>query len=141
MRECLRLAYNRKTNKQIAIQLGLEEGTVKGYMAEAIRILGARGKVDAAEALHAHEAFDPTGVEAPSGGVDQPPATEPATLLPSSPPSPRFALPFRQSGDTTNELSVRHRLAWIVAIAIGIALGLGAVASAVRLVSDLATRG
>lgn len=137
MRECLRLAYNRKTYKQIANELGVEEGTVKGYMAEAIRLLGARGKFDAAEALHAYEETAPSRVQEPSGGVVSPPPTDPTNPRPI-PPWWRIPLPFRPPGATSNDLTVRQRLAWIVLLSIALALGLGAVANALRLINDVA---
>ena len=139
MRECLRLAYNRKTYKQIANELGVEEGTVKGYMAEAIRLLGARGKFDAAEALHAHEETAPSRVQEPSGGVVSPPPSDPTDPRPI-PPWWRVPLPFRPSGATSNDLTVIQRLVWIPGIALVAAIGFGMLAAGLHFLSDIVAR-
>ena len=54
-RECLRLAYQRRTTKEIARELGIRPGTVATYCSEAIAILGADNRRHAAELLHGLE--------------------------------------------------------------------------------------
>ncbi len=58
-RDVLRgVAALRKT-KQIAAELGIAPGTVDGYIADAVRILGATDRGDAARMLARHERIDP----------------------------------------------------------------------------------
>ncbi len=58
-RDVLRgVAALRKT-KQIAVELGIAPGTVDGYIADAVRILGATDRGDAARMLARHERIDP----------------------------------------------------------------------------------
>lgn len=55
-RECLRGVRALKGSKEIAASLGVEKSTVDGYLSEAVRILGARNRRDAALMLGDHEA-------------------------------------------------------------------------------------
>ncbi|MEJ8628966.1 helix-turn-helix transcriptional regulator [Sphingomonas sp. I4] len=57
-RECLRGVKALKGSKEIAIELGLGKSTVDSYLAEAVRLLGARNRRDAAIALAEHEALE-----------------------------------------------------------------------------------
>ena len=140
MRECLRLVYHRRTTKEIAAVLGgLSPGTVDGYVAEAVRLLGARNRVDAAERLQAWEAATPSDLYPQSSGVsavrlDQPDASD-------SGAGRRLPLPIRLQGATGNDLSILQRLGWILVLAIGIAVGIGGVANALRLASDVVRHG
>lgn len=54
--ECLRLTFVRKSTKEIAAILDLSPGTVSGYCSEAIQVVGARNRIDAAEKFAAYEA-------------------------------------------------------------------------------------
>ena len=47
--EVLRLVAKRQTNEQIAQQLGLSSGTVRGYLASAMSKLGAENRRHAVE--------------------------------------------------------------------------------------------
>lgn len=139
MRDCLRLVYDRKTTKQIAAVLGLSQGTVDGYVAEAVRLLGARNRVDAAERLHAHE--NPP-ISSPCIPDPQSPRVAPRNENGgwpegSSEAPRRLPLPIRLQGATDNDLTVLQRIAWIFIIAFGLAIGFGAVASGLHVVSDL----
>jgi DNA-binding CsgD family transcriptional regulator len=135
MRDCLRLVYDRKTTKQIAVLLGLSQGTVDGYVAEAVRLLGARNRVDAAERLHGHE-------NTPCNPAPQSPRVAPIDEIGGRPEGSsetprRLPLPIRLQGATDNDLTVLQRIAWIFIIAFGLAIGFGAVASGLHVVSDL----
>ncbi|MBI0473983.1 LuxR family transcriptional regulator [Sphingomonas sp. MA1305] len=55
-RECLRGVRALLGSKEIAAALGVEKSTVDGYLTEAVRILGARNRRDAALLLAEHEA-------------------------------------------------------------------------------------
>ncbi|MEG8023357.1 LuxR C-terminal-related transcriptional regulator [Sphingomonas aurantiaca] len=69
-RDVLRgVAALRKT-KQIAADLGIAPGTVDGYIAEAVRILGATDRGDAARMLARHERADPLS-ETPAAAPGQ----------------------------------------------------------------------
>ena len=135
MRECLRLVYRRRTTKEIAAALVLSPGTVDGYVAEAVRLLGARNRVDAAERLHAWEAVPPSDSAPQSTGVVAVPLDQPVAS--DSGAGRRTPLPIRQQGATGNDLSILQRLGWILFITFGLAIGFGAVANGLRVVSDL----
>lgn len=119
-RECLRGVRALKGSKEIAASLGIEKSTVDGYLTEAVRILGARNRRDAALMLGDHEAeriavgdpmpLDPgeivfeMGKPAPSkmGGDSARLAAAPADLPPA--PSPDDTL-VRQPGATGEQPS------------------------------------
>ena len=138
-RECLRLAYDRKRTKEIAAILGLSVGTVGTYCTEAIRILRARDRVDAAEQLHAFE----QGMETPQKFELDPVGVGKSSLSPatgvSEPAMPmwRKLVPFRPTGAAYNDLSPLARLIWIPIIALVFAVGFGVLADTVRLASDI----
>lgn len=138
MRECLRLVYNRKRTGEIATMIGVEQGTVKSYIADAVRILGARDRIDAAERLHAYETGNtPTDGPPPSSGVGNsafdPPNGDAAPL-----PIRRWRLPIRQSGTSDNDLTIAQRALWVVATPVICAITFGMLAVGLRIVSDLA---
>jgi len=157
-RDCLRLVYRRKRTKEIAALLGLSPGTVSGYCNEAIRILGARDRIDAAERFAAHEGDEgdvpgrsatpsssaaavpfaaPSDDYPPSGWVAGTPTDRSVELPTAATPTWRKLLPIRTEGSTSNDLGIVARLAWIPLLAFLIAVGFGMLATAVRVVSDL----
>lgn len=158
-RDCLRLVYRRKRTKEIAALLGLSPGTVSGYCNEAIRILGARDRIDAAERFAAFEGVDvaasspvaptiplplshegevpPSDRHPPSGWVVEPTADRPVKLPTAAVPAWRKLLPIRTEGSTSNDLGIVARLLWIPLLALFFAVGFGMLATAVRVVSDL----
>ena len=144
MLQCLELVYERKSSKEIALILTtpehrIVESTVSGYIADAVRLLGARNRKDAAEQLflsrHAPPQKPTPDILRVAGAV-----AFPATNGELQAGTQRLGLPFRTKGVTTNELGIRKRLIWILVIAGGTALSLGALASAVRLVNDIVSR-
>ena len=158
-RDCLRLVYRRKRTKEIAALLGLSPGTVSGYCNEAIRILGARDRIDAAERFAAFEGEDvaatsppasaiplplsheggapPSDRHPPSGWVVEAPADRPVELPTAAVPAWRKLLPIRTDGSTSTDLGIVARLLWIPLLALFFAVGFGMLATAVRVISDL----
>ncbi|WP_209308622.1 helix-turn-helix domain-containing protein [Sphingomonas corticis] len=141
-KQCLRLAYDRRVTKEIAAELNLGVGTVNGYCTEAIAILGARNRRDAAEMLHAHEAAvagaggTPFKVQPQSEGVFE--RGQAAAAMPAEPAfDPRALLPLRRKGARHNDLGILLRLAWIPLLAILFAVGFGMLATGLRVTSDL----
>ncbi|WP_267394659.1 MULTISPECIES: LuxR C-terminal-related transcriptional regulator [unclassified Sphingomonas] len=55
-RECLRAVRQLKGSKEIAEQLGIEKSTVDSYITEAVKLLGARNRREAALWFAEHEA-------------------------------------------------------------------------------------
>lgn len=94
-RECLRRVRQLKGSKEIAIELGIGKSTVDGYLTEAVRLLGARNRREAAMLLDAHEAAAAQGLEpvivpaAPdpetrAAGPDSDPDSDPSKIMPDS---------------------------------------------------------
>ena len=119
-RECLRLHWaERLTSKEIGQRLGIAPSTVDGYFAEAVQTMEAKDRREAALL-----AFGET--PAPSGGQ-------------SARVSPPFDwgrwVPLRTGAH--NDLSIPVRLLWILLLAVGCAVGFGALASGVHVVNEL----
>jgi DNA-binding CsgD family transcriptional regulator len=155
-RICLRFVYLHMTSKEIAPLLGIEPGSVDQHIKAAMRVLGVGDRKTAAKLLAEHEQRD--GVQPL---VYQPPeidaAPDPVTL---GGPIGSGVQHFGRSGETLREEQVGFqwassggaptllplpignarpgdfnwlaRLAWIAAIAIGIALAFGALVSGVE---------
>jgi DNA-binding CsgD family transcriptional regulator len=169
-RDVLRgVAALRKT-KQIAVELGIAPGTVDGYIADAVRILGATDRGDAARMLARHERIDPLSdprapgpgqsggqsswVAAPAASMPQiaQPVVEPEAFQDAgadrvgqdagAPQRPSFAglLPIRRTGQRSNDLPVAARLLWIPAIAVILAVGFGMLASGLNVLAELIER-
>lgn len=169
-RECLRLVRQLKRSKEIAGILGIEKSTVDGYLAEAVRLLGARDRRDAAllfERYEQHAAaasraapddtpFPPTPAE--SGGdsarLSARGGAAPRPVPPGEPiagasgggqaaPVARATgvrLPIRRKGQGGNDLPVADRLIWIQVIAVGTAVGFGMLATGIQALTDLLAR-
>lgn len=88
-----------KKTKQIAADLGIAPGTVDGYIAEAVRILGATDRGDAARMLGRHERMqgDIASSDTPPSGTPIPATHAPTTDTPSFDPA-RPDMPPGQSG-------------------------------------------
>jgi DNA-binding CsgD family transcriptional regulator len=161
-RICLRHVYAHLTSKEIAPLMGIEPGSVDQHIKAAMRVLGVGDRRTAARILAEHE-----GLTAPQPLVYQPPdlalPPDPFTLGPPiesgrqlhsgwsggamreeqqsfkiipSGGAPTLPLPI---GTTRpGDLNWLTRLAWIAAIAIGVALAFGALVSAVEALGRLA---
>lgn len=131
-RQCLRLAYQRRTSKEIAAELGLGVGTVDTYVSEAVSTLGARNRRQAAEWLVAIEGepavtladaaprrpqLELTGGESHVG--------HPEESAEGSTGDWRRLLPLRPKGAAHNDLGIGLRLFWIPALAVAFSVGLG----------------
>lgn len=136
-RQCLRLAYDRQTSKEIAAALGLSVGTVNTYITEAIGILQARNRRHAAELLHAaeDENLPPDKVQLHSEGVSVSPALPP--VIGASSGDWRRLFPIRSKGAIGNDLGIFLRLCWPVLGGVIIAIGFGMLAVGMRVLSDI----
>lgn len=74
-RECLRGVRDLKGSKEIADTLGIEKSTVDKYLTEAVKVVGARNRREAALLLADHEA----------GSVDPSPSNTTEMLLAEDP--------------------------------------------------------
>ena len=90
-RDVLRGVAALRKSKQIAVDLGIAPGTVDGYIADAVRILGATDRGDAARMLAQHDRLDTTSHAPPSSPrlpSETPPSEIPASETPlAGPPS------------------------------------------------------
>ena len=162
-RACLRLVFAHLTSKEIAPLMGIEPGSVDQHIKAAMRILGVDGRRTAARILAEHEAasdiqplvYQPLDIAPPpdpgkfgppiesgwhssglSGGAMR--EQQAAFRVATSGGAPTLPLPI---GTTRpGDLNWLTRLAWIAAIAIGVALAFGALVSAIEALGRL-TRG
>jgi DNA-binding CsgD family transcriptional regulator len=147
-RECLRLVRDLGGSKEIAIQLGITKNTVDSYLREAVAILGASNRRQAALAFARFEATEPSPPETPhqiagdSARVADAPANAPLLAAEGDgaitalagfsgsdvalPARKRSPLPFRQKGSQLNDLTTTQRLVWILVGALVAALLLAA---------------
>ena len=109
----------RLTSKEIGQRLGIAPSTVDGYFAEAVQTMEARDRREAALL-----AFGETPVT--SGGQ---------SARVAAPAERGRWLPLRTGAH--NDLNVPARLFWILVLAIGCAVGFGALASGVHLLRQL----
>ena len=133
--DCLRLVYQRHTTKEIAAKLGIAPGTVSTYCSEAVALLGARDRRHAAEILHGMETA-PCNLGPQSEGVVEPPVTPPPAAPPGRPAHLLGPL-SPDNRDADNDSGIFARLAWILALAIGLAIGFGSIVSSTRAISDV----
>lgn len=154
-RECLAYVRQLMGSKEIAERLGIEKSTVDGYLTEAVRLIGARNRRDAALLLEAHER-EMQGETAPDKIGGHSARLVPAPEIPPSDVSPDegfvgqaaipderptrsrgFRLPYRRKGQADNDLSVGERLIWIQVIAVGSAIGFGMLATGLQVVTEV----
>lgn len=159
-RECLQGVRQLKGSKEIADELGIEKSTVDSYLTEAVKVIGARNRRDAALQLERHDQevaarADPATPD--KMGAHSARLVPPADPLPSvfspdefvvgqsggnarQPGEARFAgfrLPYRRKGQTGNDLSVGDRLIWIQVIALGLAIGFGMLMTGLQILTGL----
>jgi DNA-binding CsgD family transcriptional regulator len=141
-KQCLRLTYQRRVTKEIAAELNLGVGTVNTYCTEAIALLGARNRREAAEMLHAYEGAESTAISTPfkvelhSEGVATPPV-RPAAPANEQAADWRSLLPFRRKGAPDNDLGILLRLAWIPLLTLAFAIGFGLLTIGLGVISDI----
>lgn len=129
--------------KEIAAELGIAPSTIDSYVAEAVRILGARDRRDAAAQLDRYEAESSAEKSAPdkSGGtfprVAQPRAAEPVQRQPDTTTDWRSYLPIRPKGARHNDLNIALRIGWIVGLAVLMLMAFGQLSSGLKVASDL----
>lgn len=129
--ECLRLVWERRTSKEIAAELGLSKGTVDTYIFEAVAVLGARNRREAAAMLF-DAAPDATPRSPASGTPEKSPLTKfnlnsagvspPLADAPPAAPSTKVSAPIRPWATDDRPLNLMplwQILGWMVAIAIG----------------------
>ena len=123
-RECLQLVWERQaTSKEIAIALGISKTTVDGYIREAVELLGATDRRDAARMIfggtpRAEYGGDPAGV---TGTPDDAPVPSVSTeAVPAS-------RPWRTRG--RNELTLAQTFGWVALITLGSLAALALAAS------------
>lgn len=136
--EALKLYADRYPVKEIAQRMGVSENTVSSYLTEAGDLIGG-GRKGAVAALRAYEAAHPN-----PGGALQADEIAPSPTPTMAPRKGEEAastpvikpLPIRQ-GTAGNDLSIAQRFIWIFNIAAAIAIGFGAIASTIRIASDI----
>lgn len=137
-RDCLRLVWERRTTKEIARDLNLRPGTVFRYIKDAQTKLGAPNRRAAADLLFGVQRPPETPIEV-GDGSDWVEPTPPIPPVPASSltPSWRDRLPIRKPGAPHNDLNISLRLAWVLALAVALAVGFGMLAVGAQVVSDL----
>ena len=159
-RTCLRFVYAHMTSKEIAPLMGIEPGSVDQHIKAAMRTLGVDGRRAAARILAEAEAaegiqplvYQPPDIALPADSSTFGPPIEsgwqPSGLsggamreqqasfrVATSGGAPTLPLPI---GTTRpGDLNWLTRLAWIAAIAIGVALAFGALVSAIEALGRL----
>ncbi|MBV9882479.1 MAG: helix-turn-helix transcriptional regulator [Sphingomonadaceae bacterium] len=158
-RECLRLVYRHMQTKEIARALQLSPDGVTQRLRGAMRTLGVESRREAARILAEAESLGayPPHVH-PSRDIAA--SLEPATMAPSTgsewqsgspggaireeqaaflvaPQGRKPALPLPIGGARPDDLNWLNRLAWIAAIAIGIALAFGGLVGGVDALTRL----
>lgn len=146
-RQVLRLVHERKTSKEIAIELNLSPHTVDDRLRTAIRILGVTTRAQAARLLIQREdgpqslspqspqlqpLLSPRSTEGAAGILDAAASTSTAD------DNRGFGRPLRKRGERGNDLDLRQRLIWIGAITLLIIFSLGVLLAGLGAVSQLA---
>jgi DNA-binding CsgD family transcriptional regulator len=159
-RACLRYVYAHLTSKEIAPLMGIEPGSVDQHIKAAMKTLGVGDRRTASRILAEHESRDdvaPLAYQSPNLGSPSdsynfvPPIVsgwqpgesaggsmreEQAFFRVATPVgTPNFQLPLGSS--KPGDLNWLARLAWIVAIAIGVALAFGALVSGIEALGRL----
>jgi DNA-binding CsgD family transcriptional regulator len=166
-RDCLRLVLMHRSSKEIARQLGIGADAVDQRVKTAMRTLGVDSRVEAARMLAEYEGtqpyqrfvYQPSDVVPPAAPAMFSPAAidgngtqgtqaglavrEEQALFRALPwqTSGTLALPLPVEGKGRNELSAWQRAGWIVAIAIGTAIGFGAFLSGLEALGQLVNSG
>lgn len=159
-RTCLRFVYRHMTSKEIAPLMGIEPGSVDQHIKAAMRVLGVGDRRSAARILAEYEAaegFQPLVYQPPeivlppdsstfgppiesgwqpsglSGGAMREHQASFRVATPGGAPTLPLPIGTTRPGD----LNWVTRLAWIAAIAIGVAIAFGALVSAIEALGRL----
>lgn len=162
-RVCLRMVYMHRSSKEIARAIGIGSDAVDQRLKTAMRTLGVESRVEAARLLAAHEGALPYQ-QFVYQSSDVVPAAAPAMLAGATgkgagtgtqasgtevreeqasfealhwQPSAAFPFPLPMGG-RRNGLEPWQKLAWILAIAIGTAIGFGAFLTGLQALAQLA---
>ena len=162
-RECLRLVFMHRSSKEIARELGVGSDAVDQRIKTAMRTLGVESRTEAARLLAQHEGMGPYQrlvYQRPDVAPDPvPPSFDPQAnegertaeeaygtavreeqaMFQTMQWRPARALPFPLpvEGERRNDLGPLQRLAWIVGIAIGTAIGFGAFLTGLQALDQL----
>lgn len=137
-RTCLALTADLLSAKDIARKLDIKEGTVEGYIADAVRVLGAKNKRDAARIFVAHEAskaprkttgessrvseqllFPPTPLtEVERSSTDAALQTVLVSQAPAEPVERRGGFHVFRGERRNNDLTYTQRIVWIAGAAL-----------------------
>lgn len=134
-RECLSGVHRGLTSKEIALELGIAEGTVTGYIRDSVALLGAPNRRAAARMVFG----DPQIFEGRSIGLGEDAATD-APEPQGAAASPWGGFLDVANRGVDNDLGFFARIFAVVLLAVGFAGGFGILAAAVRTVSDLVGR-
>jgi DNA-binding CsgD family transcriptional regulator len=141
---CLRLVHDHLSSKDIARKLGCSPHTVDTHVRNAIKLLAAQNRFDAAKQL---VAFEGTGKRALSSRTSRlPPATQAVTLVAQANPAEQGnverqkrnkLLPLPDFWGEQNDLSNSAKVGWILLLAVYICVSLGALVAAFQAVDTL----
>ena len=158
-RACLRYVYAHLTSKEIAPLMGIEPGSVDQHIKAAMRTLGVGDRRTAARIFAEYESReDGPAVAYPSPNLAPPPdpyhfgppivsgwqpsesggsMREEQAFFRVATPGGTPTLPLPIGSSRPGDLNWLTRLAWIAAIAIGVALAFGALVSAIEALGRL----
>jgi DNA-binding CsgD family transcriptional regulator len=163
-RACLRMVFAHHSSKEIARELGIGSDAVDQRIKTAMRTLGVESRVEAARLLAAYEGTAtyqrpvyqssdvvpepfPATLRPPANeglrGVDRSPGVavreEQATFnaLRWQTQGVAFPFPLPMEGELRNGLGPWQRVGWIVVIAIGTAIGFGALLAGLQALTEL----
>jgi DNA-binding CsgD family transcriptional regulator len=159
-RAYLRLVLEHRTSKEIALHFGISAHTVDKRIKEAMRILHARSRVEAAQMLAAAESGGrpPLGPQSPDLGIpafsaDETPLGitgtdggkqdvghrmgEEQVAYRALPVGRGLPLPFPTQERPRNTLTILQRLGWTVGLIIGLAIATGMMLSGISALGSL----
>ncbi|HLL30429.1 MAG TPA: helix-turn-helix transcriptional regulator [Allosphingosinicella sp.] len=159
-RACLRYVYAHLTSKEIAPLMGIEPGSVDQHIKAAMRTLGVGDRRTAARMFAEYEVqkdiqplvYQPLDIATPadpgtfgppiesgwhSSGLSGGSMREEQAFFRVATPGGAPTLPLPIGTTRPGDLNWLTRLAWIAAIAIGVALAFGALVSAIEALGRL----
>lgn len=113
--ECLRLVWEKQaTSKEIGLELGIAKTTVDGYISNAVELLGARDRREAARMVWG-------GTDRAESGPDSAPIAPAAPAVAEVPPSTNGGMPrpWRSPDQRYNRMTLGQTLGSITLIGLG----------------------